>query len=562
MRERARDVTSRGDGLFSKRWPLMTLCQQMAENFHVMRADFTRARYISEEFGSYLMTGRPARCHRDLKNSFSAMLRRDQWFHARTDNDAVNNDRSAKIWLDNASKTMRRAMYDTRANFVRATKEADGDFVAFGNAVITREICDYSHLLYRCWHLRDVAWDESITGRINTVHFDWKPQARQLQEYARKGEFDLSPKVAELKNEEAFREVKCRRILLPADQYDLSPQKLKGRPFVSVYVDVENQHILQERPLRSLQVTIPRWEFGGSAYGNQYGYSPAVIYGLPDGRMMQQMMLSMLTASEMATFPPMIAVGEAINGAVNLYAAGVTQADADYDERTGEVLRSLNLNFEGIRYGAEQMERLEAGLDDSFYLNKIRFPEIKKETTAYEASKLYEEFIRQSLPLFEPVEVEYNQELCDGTFEDLLPLGTFGSVEEMPQILRGRDITWEFDTPITVATEKALLGLYQGMVQTLVEGAQVDPTVALLADMPKAARGAIDGNGSPPDWLVSEDQFAQLKAQKQQQDAATAAAEQVAHGADVATRVGKAAQSAGDAAQSLQGAGLAPQPGA
>jgi hypothetical protein len=47
--------------------------------------------------------------------------------------------------------------------------------------------------------------------------------------------------------------------------------------------------------------------------------------------------------------------------------------------------------------------------------------------TAYEASsKLWDDFIRESLPLFEPVQDEYNGNLCDGTFEDLLALGTFG----------------------------------------------------------------------------------------------------------------------------------------
>jgi hypothetical protein len=43
------------------------------------------------------------------------------------------------------------------------------------------------------------------------------------------------------------------------------------------------------------------------------------------------------------TEPAMIAVGEAINGAIHLYAAGITQTDADYDERTGEALRSPGL---------------------------------------------------------------------------------------------------------------------------------------------------------------------------------------------------------------------------
>jgi hypothetical protein len=560
VRQRVKDIVSVGDALFSKRYPVMSLWQTQAENFHVMRADFTRRRYFSEEFGSYLMTGRPARCHRDLKNSFSTMLRRDQWFHAKTVSESINEDRNAKVWLDEASKVQRRAMYDRRAAFVRATSVADGDFCAFGNAVITREVCDYSHLLYRCWHLRDVAWDENVKGIIDNVHFDWRPQARQLvSKFQNSKTGSIAPEVVELANKpsgERFKEIKCRRFIMPADEYDLPLQQTRGRPWVSVYVDVENETVLEEVALRTWPCTIPRFEFGGSMWGDQYGYSPPVVYGLPDGRMLQQMMLSMLTASEMATSPAMIAVGEAINGAVNLYASGITQTDADYDERTGEVLRPITMQLEGIRYGAEQMERLESALDDSFFLNKLRFPEITKDMTAYEASKLWDNFIRESLPLFEPVEQEYNVALCDGTFEDLLALGTFGSIDDMPQILRGRDITWDFDTPIATAANKALTGSFQAMLQTLVAGAQVDPSVALLADIPTAARDAIDGDGAPAKWLVSEDKFQALKAQKQQQDAAAAAAQQVANGADVATRVGQAAKSAGDAAQSLQGAGM------
>jgi hypothetical protein len=556
MRQRVQDIVRVGDRAFAQRAPIMSLWQTQAENFHVMRADFTRMRYVSEEFGSYLMTGRPARCHRDLTNAFSSMLRRDQWFHAATDNELVNEDRDAKMWLDWASKQMRRHMYHRQANFVRSTKVADGDFCAFGNAVITREVKDYQHLLYQPWHLRDVAWDESYSGAINNVHFNWKPQARQLQEkFGRAG--TLSPKVAELKDEEAFKEIQCRRILIPADEYDLPAQASRGLPWVSVYVDTENQCILEEIALRTLPVNIPRWEFGGSMYGNQYGYSPAVVYGLPDGRMLQQMMLSMLTASELATHPPMLAVGEAINGGVNYYAAGITQVDADYDERTGEVLRPMLMQLDGIRYGAEQMERLEAGLDDAFYLSKIRFPQITKDMTAYEASKLWDEFIRESLPLWEPVQQDYNAAMCDGTFEDLLAHGAFGSVEDMPQKLRGRDITWSFDTPITVAAEKALTSSFQMMMQTLTVGAQVDPSVTLMADVPTASRESIEGGGAPAKWLVSQDKFAKLKADRDQADAAAAAANAVAHGADVATRVATAAQSAGDAAQSLQSAGVA-----
>lgn len=98
MKSRVRDLVEQGDRLFAKRQPLLALWQSMADNFYPMRADFTRQRTGGEEFASHLMTGRPVLAHRDLGNALSSMLRpRGQaWFHARTGEEAVNNDAAAR----------------------------------------------------------------------------------------------------------------------------------------------------------------------------------------------------------------------------------------------------------------------------------------------------------------------------------------------------------------------------------------------------------------------------------------------------------------------------------
>src|SRR5262249_31538881 len=155
----------------------------------------------------------------------------------------------------------------------------------------------------------------------------------------------------------------------------------------------------EEIPQRWLGYVIDRW---ATISGSQYAYSPSAIYGLPDARMLQQITLTMLEAGQKATDPPMIAVSEAINGGVNVGAGMITWTDADYEERTGEVLRPMEMRFDGIRYGAEREERVSGQLDAVFFLNQIRIPQITKEMTAYEASKLYEEFQRNALPLLEP----------------------------------------------------------------------------------------------------------------------------------------------------------------
>jgi hypothetical protein len=325
-------------------------------------------------------------------------------------------------------------------------------------------------------------------------------------------------------------------------------------PWVSVYVDIENETILEEVALRTKPCTIPRWEFGATMYGKQYGYSPAVVYGTPDGRMMQQIMLSLLEASEKATNPPMIAVGEAINGAVNVYASGITQVDADYDERTGEMLRPMTLQLDGIQFGAEQLQGARPTSKDAFYLSKIRFPEITKEMTAFEASKLWDEFIRQSLPLWEPVQAEYNGACATA------PSRTCSTTARSARSMTCRRSCAAATSPGASTPRSRWRPRRRSRV--LSDHAADDhrgrpgrPEGG--ADRQRAARGAQGqrGAGVEADWLRSEDEFKKLVADKAAAGCGGPAGRQVAHGADVATKVASAAESAGNAAQLAAGRG-------
>jgi hypothetical protein len=208
-------------------------------------------------------------------------------------------------------------MYDRRAGFVRATKEADGDFCAFGNAVITREVVDYraSALSAPGTCATSPGTRTSPASSTGALQLEAAGAPAARSSARPKTALGISaPKVAELKNEEAFKEIKCRRILLPADEYDLpAPRRAACRGSRSMSTSRTSTswrsraaHLPGDDPalgIRRLAVRQPIRLFA------------AVVYGLPDARMLQQMMLSMLEASEKATNPPMIAVGEAINGA-------------------------------------------------------------------------------------------------------------------------------------------------------------------------------------------------------------------------------------------------------
>jgi hypothetical protein len=257
VKQRVQDLIKEGDALFNKRSGLHSLWQETALQFYPIRADFTTVHCEGEEFASHLMTGRPVLAHRDLGNALSSMLRPrgTPWFHARTDDEQINSDAGAKQWLDHKSDVMRRVMYDKRSQFVRATKEGDNDFVCFGQCVITVEPNrDLNGILYRSWHLRDTAWCENAELVIDTVHRKWDIKAVNLINLFPK---TVSDKVRKDAEKEPYKEIKCRHIVMPADQYDYgadSDKKVNRDrfPFVSIYVDVDNQTILEEVPRKRL----------------------------------------------------------------------------------------------------------------------------------------------------------------------------------------------------------------------------------------------------------------------------------------------------------------------
>lgn len=553
---RVRELAQMGDKLFSKRQPFMSLCQTFAENFYPYRADFTTERSLGDEFASHLMTGRPVLAHRDLGNALSSMLRPrgTAWFHARTGDEEINNDATAKQWLDAKSDVMRRAMYDQRSQFIRATKQGDNDFVAFGQTVIQVEPNRFlDGILYRNWHLRDVAWCENSELVIDTVHRNWKLEARALHKLFPE---TASKAVRTLASKEPYREIKCRHIILPEDEYDLSVEK-KGRhnrlPFTSIYIDCENDTILEEKPFKRSNYVIPRWV---TVSGSQYAYSPATVVCLPDARLLQQMTLTLLEAGQKAVDPPLKATAEAIQGGVNAFAGALTWVDAEYDERLGAALEPLyDTGKMNLNWGEAREEKIERMISEAFFLNVINLPESQggEKMTAYETQERIKEYIRRALPLFEPMEVEYNGGLCEQTWNVAMDLGMFGSFQDMPEQLRGHEIAWQFESPLQASNDRLKSEAFAQAGMLLKEAAEIDPGVRFDLDVDTAFRDALGGI-APAKWIVPKEVADSQKAQEAQIQRAQQAAQAMALGADVATRVGGAVEQLGTAAQSVQAA--------
>jgi len=531
----AKQLREQCDQLFGNRSTLMLLWQEVAENFYPERADFTYQRTLGHEFAENLMTSYPIICRRNLGDSISTMLRptAKTWFHMGTQ-DPDREDNDARAWMQWSETVMRRAMYDRVSRFTRATKEGDHDYATFGQAVISIRLNkNRDALLYRCWHLRDCAWQENESGELCLFVRKWKAKARDLEQAFGRDKLDRKI-VEQLEQGKPFSEWDVYHIVVAAEMYD---GNAKGRPYWSIYYDIDNEKVIEEVPTWNREYVVPRWQ---TVSGSQYAFSPATVAGLPDGRLLQAMTYTLLEAGEKIVNPPIVATQDVVRSDIGLYAGGITWVDRDYDEKLGEALRPLTQDARGMPLSAEMQRDCRAMLVEAFFLNKLTLPQRSPEMTAYEVGQRVQEYIRGALPLFEPMEVEYNGALCELTFDLMLRAGAFGSPLDIPERLRGADIRFRFESPLHDAIEQQKGQKFLEAKSYIAEAIALDPSTAAVPDAVTALRDVLAGVGVPAKWMRSEqDAQRMLDQQAAQKQAATMLAA-MQQGSEVAANLGSA----------------------
>jgi hypothetical protein len=533
--------------LFSKKSALNSLHQEVANHFYPERATFTVTRSLGEDFAGNLTTSYPLLCRRDLGNQFGSMLRptAKQWFHMQRRYEAKEKTEVRRV-LEAFEETQRRAMYDPISQMTRATKEADHDFAAFGQCAISIEINHNkkagSHALYRCWHLKDMVWQEDEAGKVETKFRKWKPTLHTLRRTFRK----LPQQLESRHTLHPFEEHEVIHIVVPAELYD----KGTRLPYWGIWYDPAHDFVLDEVPLWTGHYIIPRWQ---TVSGSQYAYSPATVAALPDARLIQAMTFTLLEASEKASSPPMVATQDAVRSDLALYAGGVTWVDSEYDERLGDALRPITQDFRGLQYGPQMTSDVRALIREAFFLNKLAMPQRGPEMTAYEVGQRVQEYIRNAMPIFEPMEAEYNAALCENTFELLWRNGAFGDPRNWPKELLGSEIEFRFESPLHDAIEEQKGHKLMEVKAMLADAAAIEPAAISLVDFKTALREAMEGIQIPATWIRSEDEVKKIAAAQEQ----AAAAQQMLASMEQASTINKNNAQA----QAQAPAGEAPQAG-
>ena len=542
-----RDLLEIDTRMFGAKESVDSLHQEIAEFFYPERANFTTEIVYGEEFASHLTDFYPVLVRRELGDQLGSMVRPAdrQWFKAAASNKDIERDRSSAEFLEFMTDVNRAILYSRDSGFRRAAKEADNDFATFGMS--WRQVAynkTRDNLLFKCHHPKNCAGAEGPDGQVWHVHRKCDMTAHVMAHWF--GEANLPQPVKDaLLKKDTKTTFKLRHVFIPLDIYAPYRKFPKGAKWADIYVTEEGK-VLQELPAFTFDYIVPRWQ---TVSGLFYSFSPATIIALPQARMLQRMMMTIIEAGEKQVDPPLIASEDAVTSPIDLSAGGVTYIDSEYDERLGQALRPLDLG-KNTGLGIDLIRDSRSLLADAFFINKLApLASAQREKTAYETSQIVAEYIRHALPLFEPIEDEDAGRTLDLVTEKVMRAGGYGPVDrngipvDMPDPLLGQNITYEFNNSLKEARDRQVINAFQESGTLIAMAAQMDPSTVAEVDIRTAFRDAFGSvPGSRADWLVDQNQAALARQQMQQQMAEQQGIQQAGQVAEVANTAGQAAQ--------------------
>ena len=520
------DLLARHQRLKEQRRAWESHWQELAEVMLPRRADFTGdkdggGRASGERRSDNLFDGTPMLARRGLAAAIDGLLKPKtaRWFRIRTLDDSLGEDESVKRWLESAEERLYRALYDRRARFIQRSGEVDDDLVTFGTGVLfVGEGRALNRLEIRSFHLKDVVLGENGDGGIDSLYVTLRLTARQAAERFGAAALGKDTRAA-LTAGEVDRRFAFLQAVMPRAERDLRRRDSRNLPFASLIVDLQSEHLVREGGYHEFPFAVPRWD---TASGEVYGRSPGMI-ALPDANTLQQMGKTLLVAGHKAVDPPLLVGDDSVLGTPKTFPGGITTFDMQAARDLGRIPIEPLQSGANLPLGRDMQKDAREQIWAAFFRNVLQLPVDAPRMTATEVLERKEEFIRTIGPVFGRLESDYIGQVVERSFNILLRAGAF---PEPPEILRGREVAFDYASPVEQARRQIEAAGAARSVELLAPFVQADPGILDNFDGDAIARDTPAIFGLPQKWLRPKDEVAARRAARARERQAAALPEE------------------------------------
>lgn len=449
--------------------------------------------------------------------------RNQQWHRLAPSDPYLANNRQVKLWFEEATNVLFKHRYAPKANYASQQHEAYIGLGAFGtSAIMTERHEQGAGLRYRALNLRELVFDMSAQGIVDTVYRKYSLKARQVQQRVDSGFFETGPKdLAKDMAENPDKEYKIIHCVKPREEaYGSERVDAKGMPFASYYVLVDEKVVMFEGGYNTFPYAVSRYVTGP---GEIYGRSPAMM-ALPAIKVLNEQKKTLLKQGHRVVDPVLLTHDDGVLDTFSLKPGSINAGGVNSSgQRLVHELPTGN-----IAAGQELMDMERNVINDAFLVSLFQ---ILVETPTMTATEVLER-AREKGALLSPTMGRQQSEMLGPMIErevDLLVRQ--GLLPPMPDIMLEAEDDFEivYDSPLTRSQRAEEAAGWLRTLEAAIAYANTTQDLSALdhfnTDVIYPAMAEI--NAVPASWMNSQETVAQKReeraASQQQEQMITAA---------------------------------------
>jgi len=439
--------------------------------------------------------------------------RSQQWHALLPQDEELAEDQDVKVYLERLNKLLFALRYRPPANFAAQKAQGYLSVGAFGNSCLFIDEDIGVGPRYRQIFLKEVFWAENHVGVIDTLYRKFTLQARQALQAAKQyGWTEVPARIVKAAEDEPFKEFDFLHCVRPNEDLVARRKDYRGMPWASYYLALEGQQMLGVGGYSSWPYAIGRYML---AARETYARSPAMacwgaILTLNEEKK------TILRAGQGAVHPPLLLTEDGALEPFNLRPGSLNHGALSND---GTPLVVPLKGGENIPLGLELMELEGSEIEDSFLVTLFKILTENPQMTATQVL----EIAQQKATLLAPVMGRQHSEDLGPLIHRELDIASRMSqndwiTTEMPDSLRERGATYriEYRSPLARAMRAQDGVAIMRTFEAAPAAVGLDPTAALVFDVPGSLRELAEINGMPAKLVRDQKAFDALVAQHQQ----------------------------------------------
>lgn len=430
------------------------------------------------------------------------------WFALST-SDLKNSTHAAKQWLDEAQRIMMKSFNSQKGNFYQQAHELFLDLVAYGTSVMYVDEEGSDGIRFSTRHLSEIHITEDHKGVVDTVVRTFKFTARQAAQ--KWGEENLSDGVRSALAADPHREFDFFHVVMPrVDAKRIAPNEVNEvstkKEYISFYVCEEDKHIVDVQGFYENPYIVVRWE---KLVGEAYGRSPA-WNSLSDIRMINVMSEVLIRSAQKQVDPPLLVADDGVIMPLHTRPSGINVGGVSLDGRP--LIQPLQTGG-NLQVGLEMMQQRREAIRQAYFVDQF-IPKEGTPVTATEAIQNQENRLRLTGPQLARIQAEFLAFVVDRVFSIHQRAKSF---PEAPEELQGVDLNVEYTSPLA-KTQRAqeLVSLNRALESSMVL-LETNPDLLEVVDGESYLRDALDISGVSAKHIRSEEDYADIVQQRQEQ---------------------------------------------